>query len=77
MGLTYSLMESLRGGSVIEETTETKQDGTSVVTKKKSVALSLVNATVFGLVFIMWIDGGNGMLTRVFSGVCRECKNAK
>lgn len=72
MGIEYSFFSVLNNYTKSVETTETKPDGTIIISKPNAYVnmLTVASAT---LIMVMFMDGGKGMISKMCSKTCLQC----
>lgn len=73
MGIEYSTFNII--GSTLEEeiTTTTHTDGSVVKSKKRNPWVAGVVTVCVTGIFLTYMDGGKGMISKSFGKVCQNC----
>jgi hypothetical protein len=73
MGIEYSTFNIL-GNTLVEETSvATKPDGTTVTTKKRNPWVAGTVVVCVTGIFLTYMDGGKGTVSKALGSVCKEC----
>jgi len=73
MGLEWSAFNIIGSAMAEETTTETKQNGDKIVTKRQNPYISGLAISGASLLLLAYMDGGNGMVSKSFGKVCLDC----
>ena len=73
MGLAYSVTTVFSSLSAQETITDEYPDGSRTVTKRNNPIITSVIAVSSAALLVMFIDGGDGMVTNILGHRCIEC----
>lgn len=72
MGIEYSFFSVLNHYTKSVETTETKPDGTIIISKPNAY-VSMLTVASATLIMVMFMDGGKGMISKICGKTCLQC----